>query len=191
MLTEVDPYATGVLDKEVHDRLVADLGTYTRDAGIQPQWVWTKLSKTCGPTEMDYVRKFRFHQDAGAVHGLCYVRESGSDADVEEHMSAIAGAFLRNFIRARVMTVHRVLEHLDNNDPIEATVLLVPNFFLSKKEGGDLSKWHVTTLYDMLSERALAGKQTVIYASSIPELKAEYGTAFGRMVDARYLKVEV
>jgi hypothetical protein len=109
MLTEVDPYATGVLDKEVHDRLVADLGTYTRDAGIQPQWVWTKLSKTCGPTEMDYVRKFRFHQDAGAVHGLCYVRESGSDADVEEHMSAIAGAFLRNFIRARVMTVHRVL----------------------------------------------------------------------------------
>lgn len=185
-----DPYATGVLDKVYHERLVADRDKFTRDAGIQPHWLWTSMVDTCSPDEIDYFKKFRFHQAKGTTHGLCYTRIT-PNGDPEEHMQAMAGAFLRNFIRARVMTLSTVLTLLDEGDAPDATVLLIPNFFLSKAEGGGLPVWKVALLYDMLVKRANHGKQTVIYATSLADLGKEYGAAFRRIVEKRFLQVEI
>ena len=40
-MMRVDPYASGVLHPEVHDRLVKDLDHFARDAHIAPKWICT------------------------------------------------------------------------------------------------------------------------------------------------------
>src|SRR5271166_828251 len=103
-----DPYASGVLVKEHHERLVAGLDGYARDAGIHPRWISTKLADVCAPDEMNYVRNFNVIRAEGQLQGLCFVRKT-AEADPETHMFAIAGCLVRNFIRARVMTISTVL----------------------------------------------------------------------------------
>lgn len=186
-----DPYASGVLDKEHHDRLVANLPGYARDAGIQPHWITRKLADTCGKAEVDYVRKFNIHRAECVIQGLCFVR-STPDADPYDRMAAIAGALVRNFVRARVMSLTTVADLLWNREEIVATALLIPNFYLSQDEGaGSLAKVHVQSLYDLLLQRGQGGLQTVIYATSLTGMAKEYGTAFSRLVDGHFLKVEI
>ena len=126
-----DPYASGVLNPDEHDRLVANIAAYAKDAGIAPRWIWTKMSEVCGPAELDYARKFPHHRIEGKVQGLVYFRKT-PDADPETHMAALAGCLLRNFCRARVMQLGTVLDHLADGGSVAATCLLVPNFALSK-----------------------------------------------------------
>jgi hypothetical protein len=110
---KVDPYASGVLKPEHHERLVANLDHYAKDAGIQPMWIWTRLSAACGPHEADYITGFRRHRASGQVHGLCLTRKT-PDAEPESRMAAMTGCLVRNFVRARVMTLGVVLDHLAN-----------------------------------------------------------------------------
>jgi hypothetical protein len=185
-----DPYASGVLTPEHHERLVADLPAFARDAGIQPRWISMALADTCGPAEVEYARKFRHHLADVAVQGLCYVRTS-KDVDVARRMAALAGALVRNFVRARVMTVGTVLDAMAHGEPPEATCLLIPNFFLPKSEGGTIASWQVNALFDLLSQRGAAGSQTVIYAANVAALNKEYGTAFGALVRNSFQVVEL
>jgi len=192
MTMHVDPYETKVLKEEVHARLVQNLDVYARDAGIQRRWVWTPLAETCGDAEIDYVRKYPTHKAEGAVQGLLYVSASpGVSPKVDERMAAVAGAFVRNFIRARVMTLASVLETLGSDKSVEATVLLIPNFCLSKAEGGDLPTWKAAMVYDLLLQRSNANLHTVLYASSVGEATKTYGTACGRLLDSHFLKVAI
>ena len=186
----LDPYASKVLVKEHHERLVAGIEGFARDAGIQPKWIWTKLSDACGPAEVEYVRKFKFHQAGGEVQGVCLLRKS-KDVDVSPRMSAIAGALVRNLIRARVMTLGAVLDLLAAGDHIEATCLLIPNFFTPKAEGGTIAPWQVSALYDLLVHRGSLGLQTVISVSSVADMSSEYGNAFAVLVRNSFKVIEV
>ena len=185
-----NPYASGALQEEHHARLVANLDGFAKDAGIPPRWIAKKLADTCGPKEIDYVRKFNIHRAEGVVQGLCYVR-STPDADPSSRMAAIAGALVRNFIRARVMTLGAVLDLLAAREPVVATALLIPNFYLSKDEGGGIAKWQTQALHDLLIEREQTSLQTIIYATNLADLAKDYGTAFSRLVDNHFLKVEI
>ena len=106
-------------------------------------------------------------------------------------MAAIAGALVRNFIRARVMTLGAVLDLLAAREPVVATALLIPNFYLSKDEGGGIAKWQTQALHDLLIEREQTSLQTIIYATSLADMGKDYGTAFSRLVDNHFLKVEI
>jgi len=44
----LDPYAYGVLTKEHHERLVADLDGFASDAGIPPHWVYMRVPAVTG-----------------------------------------------------------------------------------------------------------------------------------------------
>jgi hypothetical protein len=189
-MMHTDPYASGVLTKEHHDRLVADLDGHAKDAGIQQHWIWTPLAATCGGTEIDYVRRFKKHRVGGLIHGLCYVKASFAP-DVEDRMFALAGAMVRNFVRGRVMTVGAVLDRIAKADPLDASALLIPNFFIAKAQGGGISSWHIAALYDLLVQRAARGDQTVIYATSLDDLGNEYGASFGALVQSHFLKVDI
>ena len=185
-----DPYATGVLKKDHHDRLVADLASFAKDAGIQPRWIWTALADTCGPKEVAYVRQFNRHRAEGLIQGLCFVRKL-DDVPVAPRMAALAGALVRNFVRARVMTVGTVLDLCAHSEPPDATCLLIPNFFLPKSEGGTIATWQITALYDLLTHRAAMGQQTVIFAANLAALGKEYGSAFSALVRDSYKVVEL
>lgn len=187
-----DPYASGVLKKEVHERLVMNIDHYARDAGIQPHWVWTPLAETCTEQELDYVRQYPKHRREGLVAGLVYLPALPTALpDVDKHMAAVAGAFTRNFIRARVMTLRTVLERLEDGDSVEARVLLIPNFCLSKADGGDLPSWKAAMVYDLLVQRRAANLHTILYASSLLEAGKTYGSACLRLLDQNYLKATI
>lgn len=87
--------------------------------------------------------------------------------DAVRRCMAIAAALVRNFIDARVRTVDQMLD-----DPVEATVLLCPNFHLigSKTMPG----WRIQKLYDLLLERYTRDLPTVVWVDSLLGVK-DYG----------------
>jgi hypothetical protein len=187
----IDPYKTGVLVPEVHERLVLDIENIARDASIQPIHIMTPLAKAVTAKEVDWVRGFKRHPSEG-VSGLCYVGKKPKQP-IEDRMAAIAGALVRNFVRARIFTVGQMMEFLEDKrgSVPEASCLLIPNFFIEKAMAGQTSSWKIPPLLDLLLDRHLTGKQTVIYASSMEALAAEYGAAFEAHVNAHYTIVTV
>jgi hypothetical protein len=186
----IDPYATGVLKREHHDRLVAGLEGYARDAGIQPKWVWTPMSGVLNPKTADYFKKYHLIKAEGQVQGVVMLPGS-IKADPETEMSSLAGGFVRNFVRARVMTLGTVVESLAKGREIEATVLLIPNFCFSKDEGGQLASWQTQIVHDLLLRRGQEGLHTILYATSVADIHVVYGHAARRLIESRYLNIEI
>ncbi|MCL4743823.1 MAG: hypothetical protein KJZ83_00260 [Burkholderiaceae bacterium] len=185
----LDPYASGVLDKNVHDRLVADIDNFARDAGVQPHWICSPLPPDVTKSEIGYLRKFRQHMAShGKVSGLCYTKKSGVDA-IDQRMAAIAGCLVRNFIRARVMTLGSVLDTVAGQSMPQLTCLLIPNFFHPASDGGHIAAWQVSALYDLLLSRQIAGQQTIVYAPDLAALGKEYGMPMKNLIDQSFVKV--
>lgn len=184
-----DPYAAGVLDPEIHRRLVPNLERFARDANITPEWIWTPLGETCGPVEVGWVKRFRFHRGDKAS-GLVYVGWS-PDPPVEDRMAAIAGVLIRNFINPRVMTVHELFNAANDGAVPDISCLLVPDFFLGKAQGGDMPSWRVPLLLSALLQRHALGVQTVLHVSDPVAMGIEYGVALKRHIESHYVQVEV
>lgn len=180
-----DPYALGALQPDHHDRLVADLENFARDAGIQPHWIATPLGEEVSQREVEYLKAFKRHCVEGDVAGLCYSSKAGL-VSIDQRMSLLAGCLVRNFVRARVMTLGDVLDHLHAKSMPDLQCILIPNFFLSAAEGGTIASWQVSALYDFLVSRHVQGQQTIIYASDPGLMAKEYGVAFGRFVGENY-----
>jgi hypothetical protein len=166
-------YNTGVLSPEVHGRLVANLDCFARRANIMEQMVLHKMSEfSCTAIEIDYVKKIR-RQPAMGNYGLIYTGKETKP--VLTRMMAVAGACLRNFVEAKVVTLQELLSDMKEGSPPEATVLLVPNFFVAKSEGGKIADWHIAELLGLLYARMAAGKQTFLYVSDFQALQKTYG----------------
>jgi hypothetical protein len=105
-------------------------------------------------------------------------------------MQAMAAAFLRNFIDARVITIHEVLGWHDQDEPPNPTVLLIPNFYTVMK-GTPLTGWQVQLLYDTLMARFISGKQTVLYVENLAALVKDYGQHFADFIKTRWVQEKV
>lgn len=187
MTASIDPFATGVLRPETHGRLVADIKNVAADAAIALDWLWTPLAESVSEDEVTWVKRFRFHVTEGEF-GLVL---TGKADGVEDRMSAIAGALVRNFIRAQVITLGRLLDLHESGDTPKASVLLVPNFFVGKAGGATLPNWKITALHDILLDRQMKGKQTVLYVSDQKAMAAEYGTVLAQFIASRYASVDI
>jgi hypothetical protein len=183
-----NPFATGVLDKAVHDRMVQDIHRYAGDACIEPRWIWTPLAVTCGDEEVAWTKRFKFHPREERA-GLCYTGWKYF-ADIDARMSAIAGCLTRNFIRARVMQLNALMSELDDGEVPDMSCLLIPNFFVEKTLGGHQPRLNAGLLLGALMERARLGKQTVLYVSSFQHLKSDYGSGFSDLIRKRYALIE-
>ena len=185
-----DPYETGMLTKDRHDRLVANLENYAKDAGIQPHWVWTPMEGKATADEKQYLIDFRQHSMRGTRSGLVYTGLN-LDFDMTDHMSLVCGLLVRNFVRARVMTLGSVVAALQETSLPDLTCLLIPNFLWSKEDGGDLPRWQVNMVYDMLVDRHARGRQTILYVSRPTVLAKEYGLPMSQLVMNNYLAVPI
>lgn len=187
-MAALNPYESGVLREDVHGRLVADIDNIGRDASIQVRWIWTPLASAVPADVVDWVKHYRTNVANGAS-GLCLV--GSKVVGIEDSMSAIAGALLRNFIRARVLTLTQLFEAVDDQDTPQVSCLLLPNFFISKSLGGNLPAWRSNMLMDVLLQRHQSGLQTVIYVSDMKALAAEYGPAAASLVTNHYRIVDL
>lgn len=183
-----DPYASGALTQEHHERLVADLDNYARDAGVMPHFICEPMPEMTEQVEI-YLRRFRHHSGEG-VAGVCFSKRSKLPVPADQYLSCIAGALVRNFVRARVMTLGAVIDANATNSMPNLSCLLIPNFFYPATEGGTVASWQISALHDLLVARQVAGLQTIIYASDVNLMAKEYGLAFREMIDSYYIVVE-
>lgn len=182
-----DPYASQVLNPTIHARLVADIETYAQDARIQPAAIWTPLSAVCGKSEIDYVRRFKFHKSED-VFGLAYIGNA-LEADIDGRMHAIAGALVRNFVRARVMVMSQLFDALDDEGIPEMSALLLPNFH--SRASVTKSPWKLANILDVLMFRRALGVQTIIYAPDLDQVGLDYGSGVRRLITQHYTQVKV
>ena len=171
-------YDSGLIEPGYHERLIADMQGVVQQAGVDESYVWTPMSKYCGSVEVAYVINIKLQtQQDDPVFGMVYVGEV-EDAPINDKMMSIAGACLRSYINAKVMTLQAVIDAMKATNMSSPTVLLIPNFFLNRSGGGRIAEWEVSSLIGLLYQRQQEGKQTVLYVGDWDGMKAEYGQVF-------------
>ena len=179
-----DPWATGVLKKEHHHRLVADLDKFARKAGIDKEWVSRPLEDYCGPEELDWFRTFRRHSID--VHGMVYVGKKWKPS-LDIRAKALAGAFLRNFTTARYLSARELAAAVDEQDVPTESCILVPDFFVDARS---LPDWKSPLLYDALLRRTAIAKKHVLGITDLALLRATYGDHVCEHLTDNYLLIE-
>lgn len=186
----MDHFASEVLNRDVHARLVANIDHYAAQAGIQTAWISRRLADTCNAEEVTWVRSLRFLQEQGRAGLVLHGKDPRPDATTR--MSAIAGALTRNFIVARVLTLNALLANLTESDVPDQTVLLVPNFALDQpKDSKAQAQWRTQAIHDALVARHTAGKLTVVYAVSLERVAADWGEATRQLVENHYDEIAI
>jgi hypothetical protein len=177
----------GIIDEVQHIQLLSDIAGYTRTAGIPESYVWTSATEYCDEEELAYINTIKksLHERDGAL-GMVYVGDV-EGSPVNERMMAIAGVCLRNYINAKVMTLQAVLESLKAQTfPSNVSVLLIPNFFSSRADGGRIAEWEVANLLGLLYQRQQDGRHTVLHVSNLKELGDEYGKSFKKHLNTHF-----
>lgn len=176
-------FEIGILNKDYHQKLIADLERIAEKAGIPDYMVWSRLSQYCTDKDVAWVKHIRKGDD----NGLAYVGEFS--VPVEDKMMAIAGACLRNYIDAKVMPVQEVIARLKNDTMPSPTVLLIPNFCLDQGDGGEIAQWQISSLLGMLYSRLAKNLKTVLYIGSLASLQKNYGVSFRKHIEHHYKTV--
>lgn len=176
----------GALVRGVHERLVDELATVAKDARIPPHWVYQPVGTGLTPEEKDWIKGFHKHT-AESVAGLAY---AGATVQVEERMCRVAGVLLRNFVRARVLTVQGVFNEIDAGEALDVSCLLIPNLVVAEDVGA-IPKWRAHQMTDLLLERFTTGRQTVVYVSGDADLAKIYGTKLQRHIESHYVKLSI
>lgn len=179
----IEAFKSNLLDKEFHRSLLDDLPAMARAANIPVQMVWTSMTKVCVPQEIEYLKAIRRKSLAG-VCGMVYTGKPKKP--MTNRMMAAAGACLRNYIDARVLTLEDLLTNIKSNTLGSPAVLFVPNFFVGTKEGGKIAEWQTSGLLSMLYSRQAEGHQTMLYVKSLTELATAYGPAFEQHLRANF-----
>lgn len=181
-------YNDHILDEDVHSRLVADIDRVAAVANIPTNVILRSMKGICTPAEIQWVKGIRTREEDDKAN-LAYVGEKSS-TPIESRMMAMTGACLRNFIDARVMTCQEVITKMGENRMPEPTVLLIPNFFISKSQGGHISSWHISSLLGLLITRLAKKKVTVLYIDDLKMLELEYGKPFAQHVKSYYTLIQ-
>jgi hypothetical protein len=164
---------TIALNQDFHARIIADRERICAVAGIQEKHLQESMIEYCRPAEIDWVRHFKKYRAAG-IPGLVITYSQRPRIICQ----AIAGALLRNYTDARVMSLEFVLdEHLHGGDLLGPDVLLVPNLY-DPALGATVPSWKIHVLYDLLLARTIQSRINVLYVKSLEGLTSSYGQSF-------------
>jgi hypothetical protein len=159
-----------VLDKDEHSRLLSNLEEMLHIAGIQEKFFRSSMKEYCGQKEVDWVTNYRQYVKNG-VPGLVLENISNPDSRCQ----AITGALLRNYIDARVYPLNHLLDLQQLRDTPDPSVLVVPNLFIKMSDKG-IPVWKMQSMYDLLLNRAVHNRSSVVYIEDKKEMQKIYGT---------------
>lgn len=182
-----EAYKLHILDKDKHARLVSELESVSRSANIPASMVWTSMHSYCSKEEIHFVTSM-MKEASNGICGLAYLGEE-KGVGVMSRMMAIAGACLRNFINARVMTLQEVLNGIKTNTLSDPTVMLIPDFFVGGKASGAIADWQLSGLASMLLARQSRGQLTFLYVQDVQKLELDYGVTFSNLILSKYKTV--
>lgn len=180
----------GVLDPERHAALIANRESIARDAGIPVHLLWQPLPPALTAVERAWLARFRQHRGEGRC-GLLLTGEAPV-LDPLSRVGALAGCLLRNFVRARVVSLLDALEAVAGGAPIAATCLLIPDFVPDRATVREAPAWRVAQMTSLLTERwSTSGLQTVLHAPSLADAGREYGGFVADLLRNHYLEVAI
>lgn len=170
-----------VLDAVKHQRLIANLPHIAETANV-PQHMIRQTSKPyLTASETEWLVHFRAYQAKG--QGLVMTGMQSIAPDMK--MMAMAAALIRNFIDARVMPLGQVINLVEDGEMPSPSVLLIPNLYV-QTVGKALSDWKVQHVYDLLLQRIVAQKPTVVYVENFDLLSNVYGPLFAQHLQQHY-----
>lgn len=174
----------GILDAKEHSRIIADFERVCTTAGIQGHFMYDSMTKYCGPTEVDWVKKFWTFKKEGCpglmLHGV---------TKPDTRCQSMAAALVRNYVDARVIPLNTLIEStMNGNVTPSPTVLLIPNLYMLAMSK-NVPAWRVQAMYDLLLERATKSKPTVVYIENLKGAADVYGAPFADFL-SRFLIVE-
>lgn len=172
-----------LLDRERHGRLVDNLSDICEMAGV-PLDMIDRSMLDCGSSELEveWVRGFNQRSSEDNQGGLLLT--GAWTPDPSTRFMAMAAAFIRNFIDARVLHLFSMSENDDWPDP---TVLIVPDFCRSAGKGGHtMPHWRVRQLQSMIMDRFTKRRATILHVESTKQLEMEHGKAFHDFLDQNW-----
>ena len=184
-----DPWKEGVspLIPERHDGLVQNIAKYAYDAGIDPNYVFTKSTEFLNADEIQWCKDFSTHRARGHV-GLAFVGTRFSPP-IMQRMSAMCALLMRNFKRARLFDLGRLLDEIEESGYPPATCLFIPNFIAHEKARSD-SKSARAMGGAVINRAGKAGVQTVICIPSVEIVATHYGEIAADVVRHQYVKFD-
>lgn len=169
------------LNEKVHNELMRDVGFYSRLAGIRKEWLWQPLSAHVTTKEIKWISSYRKLRESG-VSGLLYV---GAITGVQDRMSAMTGALIRNFVDARIRPTSQAITRIgpiEESPPARCSVLFLPDLCVSAAEQPD---WFVREVITLFMEREAVGRQTIAYIRSMEMVKAVYGDTLVELLESK------
>lgn len=175
-----------ILDPVRHDRLIANLDNFCETANVQRRFVEHSMKDfvPADADEVEWVTHFRHHRQEGLA-GLLFVGAI-ENPTVDVRMMAITGALIRNYLDARIIPLNTLLDIVEAGGDADATVMLIPNLFISGVAGKTLPAWKMQGLYDVLMRRMTTGKPTVVYVEDMAELEKQYGLAIAQHLKTHF-----
>lgn len=180
-------YESEVLDKAHHQRLIENAEKMCLLAGIPPFALLRPLSASCTEQEIDLLKKIKHLMHQG-VPGICYHGEF--DSPVESKFVALVAMCMRNYMDARLMTVHTIKEMINEGTMPRPRILAIPNFYLKKGDGGELAPWDAGALQGMLLDRFNRGLFTVLYVQGLKAMSKEWGGSLVNHISNHYIVYE-
>lgn len=161
-----------MLDAKEHSRIIADFEGVCSKAGIQGHFLYESMKKFCGDKEVDWVTHFWKHKAAG-LPGIVL----NGVQNPSTRCQAIAAALVRNYIDARVVLTNTLVDALVEGSIPSPTVLLIPNLYVAAM-CKTIPPFKVQALYDVLLDRSIKGKPSVVYVEDLKGLVGVFGTPF-------------
>lgn len=167
-----------LLDEENHWRLVDMLDDICSASGVPLDMIDKSMADSgCSGAEIAWVKDFHKRPAEGNKGGLLFLGAwKNVKAEPSTRLQAMAAAFIRNFIDARVLHIFHMRDEDEYPDP---TVLLLPDFCLST---GGLGKshavWRMKQLQSMIRDRFTRRRATVLFVEKDTQLIAEHGEIF-------------
>lgn len=173
-VAEAWPYK--LLKREQHGRLVDDLVRIAAQAGVPASALdRSMVDSGCSPEETEWVVHYHAHL-AGDEPGGLILQGNFKPAPVLR-MHAMAAAFLRNYMDARVVSLATLTA--DDAEDVNPRVMLVPDFFQDSTTGGAaLPHYKFARLHGLLLERFSARRGSILHIDSMAGLRAAYGKSF-------------
>jgi hypothetical protein len=185
----MDPFATGVLRPEVHDRLVQNVHAVARRSGLGPAYenlIWNEPT-LLAPGEEAFIKDVVVHRKFGTPWtasklGIAYgpstnknpIQAADEAAKTATKMRELTAKMVRNFVDARLMSPAEIVEYIQAGEEVEASVLLVRDFLLPEewalhqdsKFYSKTQRAQLDVLPRLLMDRAQRGAPTVVHVRS-------------------------
>lgn len=176
-------YASGVLDPDAHHRIVADIDKIARAANIPTRAIHTGIGE-CRPLVARYLERFADLVQTDLA-GLVLVGAFDS-ITIEKEISLIAGAFVRNFIGARVITMQNLLRDCEEGEDPQERVILIPDFYIDDVK---IPSWKLANIRSCFIDRMYADQQTILGVQNFEHMRRDYGATFTDFI-IEHFKIE-